>query len=359
MDHKSASLSFRPWGGRKVNDKSIQAAGRMMTGLFEVLSGEIILLGTNQSRIRTRLRTCRTRAERLFACACIAGASPILATAATTNTLPPWVCAHPDAIFVDGFQPAVAVTRLPSNGSGGAIGSVSRSVVVPGYGTHTVHLYVPASYSPNHPVPLVLALHGAGGPGSANSAALSVRNTWSSIADANGFIVVAPVGTGASGGWNGPPLNPSDYNIFAAAIADAQAAYNIDTSRRIGWGFSAGGNVMHDIMFNDSGAPVSIDTFAAYSVSAGILDDLACEGLDASQCNTLVGAASRHIPIDIHIGNGDPWVSYALSDHDIFQANGWVLNNNLWFILFVGGHNFTAIQLGQVWTHLCPFQALP
>jgi poly(3-hydroxybutyrate) depolymerase len=298
---------------------------------------------------------CRVGFSLLLLLVIFACASPSLA--ATTATLPPWVCAHPDAIFVDGFQTAATVIRLPSNGSGGATGSVSRSVSVPGYGTHTIHLRVPASYSPTQPMPLVLALHGQAGPGAANNAALSVRNTWSSIADANGFIVVAPVGTGASGGWIAPPPNPSDYSIMAAAIADVEAAYNIDQSRRIGWGFSAGGHVMHDIMLNDFGAPVSIDTFAAYSVSAGVLEGFACS--NPTTCDALVATAARRIPLDIHVGNGDPLAPYALSDRDIFLANGWIANNDLWLNLFVGGHNFTAPQLGEVWAHLCKFQVLP
>lgn len=125
----------------------------------------------------------------------------------------------------------------------------SRSIIVPGYGTHTIHLRVPASYSPTRPVPMVLALHGqAGSPSAANTAAQAVRNAWAAVADANGFIVIAPVATGGSGGWLAPPPNPSDYSIMAAAIADVESAYNIDMSRRIGWGFSAGGHVMHDIM---------------------------------------------------------------------------------------------------------------
>ena len=294
---------------------------------------------------------------RLSVCAFVACALPNGATAATTNTLPPWVCAHPDAIFADGFQPAVAVVRLPSNGSGGALGSVSRSVVVPGYGTHTIHLRVPPNYSPNRPMPLLLALHGQAGAGAANNAALSVRNTWGSIADANGFIVVAPVATGGSGGWIAPPPNPSDYSIMAAAIADVEAAYNIDMSRRIGWGFSAGGHVMHDIMLNDFGAPISIDTFAAYSVSAGVLEGFACS--NPANCTALVATAARRIPLDIHVGNSDPLLPYATSDRTIFQANGWVLNNDLWFTTFTGGHTYAASQLGEAWAHLCPFQVLP
>lgn len=280
------------------------------------------------------------------------------AQATTTVQLPDWVCEHPDAIFVNGFESATAIVSLPSNGSGGAIGNVSRTVNVAGYGSHTVYLHVPPSNSPARPMPLVLALHGqAGSPSAANTAAQAVRNTWSAIADAEGFIVLAPVATGGSGGWIAPPPNPSDYSIFAAAIADAEAAYNIDRSRRIGWGFSAGGHVMHDIMYNDFGAPVSIDTFAAYAVSAGALEAFACP--TPSACSTLVGTASRRIPVDIHVGSSDPLLPYATRDRDAFVANGWVLGNDLWFTVFSGGHTYSATHLGQVWGHLCPFQALP
>ena len=110
---------------------------------------------------------------------------------------------------------------------------------------------------------------------------------------------------------------------------------------------------------HDYGAPVSIDTFAAYSVSAGILQALACENYSASQCNSLVGAASRHIPIDIHVGTTDSLLPYATSDKNIFINNGWVLSQNLWFTTFTGGHNFATTQLSEAWSHLCPFQALP
>ena len=279
------------------------------------------------------------------------------AFAMNVGVLPSWVCAHPDALFVDGFQSATAITRLPSNGSGGATGSVARAVNVPGYGTHTVYLSVPASYSPAHPVPLVLALHGQAGPGQGDAAAQTARNTWAPIASANGFIVIAPIGTEALGGWTPPPPNPSDYDIFAAAIADAEAAYNLDRTRRVGWGFSAGGHVMYDIVFNDFGAPVSIDTFAAFAVSAGALSSFACGS--PAECDAIVAAAPRHIPIDIHVGNGDPLANSAISDYNRFRDHGWVRYSDLWFTLFVGTHNYTTPQLGEIWSHLCPFQALP
>lgn len=308
---------------------------------------------------KLRIEFSSRRLARLLFVVTVLAASSI-ASATTTVKLPAWVCAHPDAIFVDGFQPAAGITRLPSNGSGGAIGNVTRTVNVPGYppGTFTIYVHVPPSYSPARPLPLVLALHGqAGSPAAADSQAQVARNTWAPVADANRFIVIAPVATGALGGWIAPPPNPSDYDIFAAAIADAEAAYNIDRSRRIGWGYSAGGHVLHDIMYRHSGAPVSIDTFAAYAVNAGVLEGQACS--NPSTCDALVATAARHIPISSHVGNQDPLLAYASSDHDIFLANNWVDGSNLWFTVFVGNHVYTQTQLTQAWGHLCPFQALP
>lgn len=169
------------------------------------------MVGARYSRFPGSSRKIRIRAVRLFACALVAGVHPTIVAAATTNMLPTWICAHPDAIFIDGFQSASAITRLPSNGSGGTTGNVSRTVSVAAYGSHTVYLHVPASYAPTHPMPLVLALHGqAGSPAQADTAAQAVRNSWSTIADANGFIAIAPVATGGAGGWIAPPPNPSD-----------------------------------------------------------------------------------------------------------------------------------------------------
>lgn len=284
-------------------------------------------------------------------------------SAATTNRLPDWVCAHPDAIFVDGFEGGVGITRLPSNGSGGATGSFTRTVTVPGYGTRNVYVFIPASYNAARPMPLVLALHGqAGSASAAQTAAQAARNTWSGVASANGFIVIAPVASGASGGWIAPPLPPaapglSDYTVFSAAISDIESAYNIDRSRRIGWGFSAGGHVMHDLALNPYAIDLTVDSFAGYSVSAGALEAFACSS--PSACDALVAAAPRKIPIDIHVGSSDSLLSYATNDRSRFLTHGWTASSNLWFTTFSGGHTYAAGQLAEAWANLCPFQVLP
>lgn len=280
------------------------------------------------------------------------------AQATTTVRLPNWVCARPDALFIDGFQTAAAVTRLPSNGVGGVAGNSTRAITIAGLGTQNVYVHVPPSYSPTQPMPLVLALHGqAGSAAAADAQAQAVRTAWATVAATQGFIVIAPVGTGSSGSWTVPPPGPSDYDAFAAAIADAEATWNIDRSRRIGWGFSAGGHVMHDIVLNDFSSAITIDTFAAYAVSAGTLPGLACS--PASTCDALLASASRRIPVDFHVGNGDALATQVLDDNDRFLANGWTSGGDAWLTLFVGNHIYSSTHAAQIWTNLCPFQALP
>ena len=147
-------------------------------------------------------------------------------------------------------------------GSGGmAPGSIARVVNVSGFGTQTYYLYLPSNYTPAHAWPLMLALHGAGGAGTSAASAQAVRNDWSSIAEANGIIVVAPIGTNSQGGWS----PSSDVPIMSAQLDDAIAHYNVDQYRVYLWGFSAGAHLAHALGLTNT------DYFAAYGVSAGSL----------------------------------------------------------------------------------------
>lgn len=309
----------------------------------------------------------RFTALRITALLALIGAAgaPSPAGAVSTGRLPDWVCAQPDALFVDGFEAAGARYREPSGGSGGGSGDATLTVTVVGLGTRTVYVHAPPDLAPAHPMPLVLALHGqAGSPSAADTAARAVRTSWSALADAQRFVVVVPVASGGAGGWIAPPLPPatgvSDYDVMAAAIAAAEARWNVDRSRRIGWGFSAGGHVMHDIMYTPYVAPaLSIDTFAAYGVNAGVLQGLACNGLSGAQCSALIAAAPRRIPLDIRVGDTDSLRPYALDDRSRFLAQGWTSGLTLYYAEFSGGHTYAPAQLAGIWADLCPFQRLP
>lgn len=279
--------------------------------------------------------------------------------AANTVRLPDWVCAHPDALFVDGFSGAAAVVRQRSGGSGGAApGAQARTVNVPGYGAHTYYLYLPTRHASIRPMPVLLALHGAAGSSAmAQLAAQWLRDDWIAAAEAGGFVVVAPAATGNHGGWVVPPPSPSDYSVFEAVRADVETAYDIDTSRRVGWGFSAGAHVMYDLGFNHYSATIHIDTMAAFAVGAGTMSVLACN--PEPGCAGMLAAASRKLPLSIHIGNSDPLQPDAAADRARLVSHGWVEGDTLFYTPFAGGHEYHLSHLAQVWSNLCPFQVLP
>ncbi len=305
-------------------------------------------------------------------CACLPMLAATPAFGVQSVTLPAWVCAQPDAIFVSGFEPGeIAVPHAPSNGSGGAYpGSLSRTLHIAGLGTgtQTYYLYVPSNYTPSRSWPLILVLDGVAPEGSQNSYASTTRNDWTTIANAGQFIVAAPVADEIipenpppnAVSWLVPPTSgPNDYDLFAAIRADLQNTYNIEETRIYGWGFSAGGMVMHDLGINTYSSAFNASTMAAYGVSAGDLAGLACEGLSDTQCNTALATLPRKIPVDIHIGTGDPNYPYAQSDHTRFLAQGWGDGQTIFYTTFNGGHTYSIADLQQIWTHLCPNAVTP
>jgi len=280
-----------------------------------------------------------------------------LATAASTVRLPGSMCPGGDAIFADGYEP-LAIPHDPSNGSGGTWpGDVLRQVNVPGVGMRNYYLHVPNGYAPGQALPLLVGLHGAGGAGTAPSAAQTVRTTWTGVADSAGFIVLAPVASGSSGGWivSDPPGVDDDVEAMFAAIADTEAAYDIERSRVHLWGYSAGGHVAHAV------ALANTDVFAGYAVNAGVLRALACStGFPGSPpCPTYLSGLSRKIPLDIHIGTSDSLYPETQADHTRFLNAGWFDNRTLYFVPFSGGHIYNATHAGEIWNHLCPFALGP
>ena len=279
---------------------------------------------------------------------------PTLAGAATTFALPPWMCTIGDTVFRADFDADEVIPHQPSNGTGGAYpGNQTRTISVPNYGTHTFYLRLPPDYSPNRAWPILLALHGDAGPGAAPQAAMQVRSDWSNWSDPRGFIVLAPVASGSQGGWQ-PDV---DVPVMSAALDDTMARYNVEETRVYLWGYSAGAHLAHALGLYNT------DYFAAYGVSAGSLTQYACtdSGNPPPSCSTLLSGAHPKIPVDIHLGMWDPLYTDwdAGQDPNRFASGGWVLNQDLFYTLFNGGHIYTVGQLQEIWNHICPFALAP
>lgn len=106
-------------------------------------------------------------------------------------------------------------------------------------------LYVPESYDPRIPTPLVISLHGfVEWP--AHQMEIS---GWNNLADDYGFIVVYPSGTGLPLRWHicgfpGSPEEPmADVNFISDLIDKLANEFNIDSSRIYANGLSNGGGM--------------------------------------------------------------------------------------------------------------------
>ena len=108
-------------------------------------------------------------------------------------------------------------------------------------------LYVPPSYDPATPAPLVITLHGfAQWP--ANQRDVS---RWNPLADEYGFIVVYPSGTGFPKRWGArgttDSLNPQmeDVTFMSDLIDKLESEYTIDPTRIYANGLSNGGGMSY------------------------------------------------------------------------------------------------------------------
>ena len=112
--------------------------------------------------------------------------------------------------------------------------------------------YVPESYDPTVPTPLVFNIHGfAQWP--ANQMKVS---GWNELADQFGFIVVYPSGTGFPLRWrvSEDPENPGgpqkEVAFFSDLIDKLEDEYNIDSSRIYANGLSNGGGMTLQLACN-------------------------------------------------------------------------------------------------------------
>jgi poly(3-hydroxybutyrate) depolymerase len=301
---------------------------------------------------------------------CAAGGTTM---AAQSVVLPAWVCAHPDGIFSSGLEAGeVTVPHNPSNGSGGLFPSnTSRALHISGLGngTQTYYLYLPGDYTPARSWPLLIILHGTAPYGSQDYYATAIRNDWITAAGNSHVIIAAPVAHEVFNDMNNQPyavswlvpptFGPNDYDQFAAMLADIESAYNIERTRIYGWGFSAGGHVMHDLGVNNHSSALNASTMAAYSVSAGELAGLACAGLSGPDCDQILNDVPRKIPVDIHIGTSDTNYGYAAADNTRFSADGWSGGQTLFYNTFTGGHTYSVSDLQIAWSNLCANAVVP
>lgn len=175
-------------------------------------------------------------------------------------------------------------------------------------------LYVPESYDPSTPTPLVITIHGF-----AQWPAHQMQiSGWNELADRHGFIVVYPSGTGFPLRWrtSGSPGSETDPLLeveFISALIDALSLeYNLDPARIYANGLSNGGGMSVVLACRLSERIAAIG-----SVSGAYL-------FPWEDCNP-----ARAVPAIVFHGTADPIVPYLGGPSERFDIpfpdiSGWV-----------------------------------
>ncbi len=155
-------------------------------------------------------------------------------------------------------------------------------------------LYVPKSYAPARPTPLVISMHPAM---SWPASQMSVSH-WNDVADEDGILVVYPAGTG-----NGPrtwfmegrqrPSRMPDVLFLSELIDALETSYNIDPARIYADGLSNGGGM-------------------AFALSCALPGRIAAVGMvSAARSLGWSGCSDRRpVPVIAFHGTADPVVPY-------------------------------------------------
>ncbi len=164
----------------------------------------------------------------------------------------------------------------------------SASCPLEGYPERPYEVFVPASYRPDEPIPVIVAFHGGGG-SSQSAMTMSCPNgdvedpgCLHGVGDREGFVTVYPNGTGflplkrlrtwnaggGSDGWNCASGKACERNIddvaYVGRVIESLGEWlNIDRSRIYATGLSNGAAFSHRLACERSG------TFAAIAAVAG------------------------------------------------------------------------------------------
>ena len=261
---------------------------------------------------------------------------------------PAWRC-DSDRKLTSGFEDLESVPpERPSFGSGGVFHS-STYVIASAAGFVTYYLSVPTDYA-GEALPLIIALHGAGGPGTQAIAASNIRNAFEQIyGTSTRFLIAAPESSGSKGGW----IPAQDEVKIRAVINDMKASYNVDQNRVYGWGYSSGGQIMHGLALSDP------NFAAAYTGHATRL-------LPASSSYGTPETTTSRVPVLLTHGSNDSTVPYttALADRVRFLNARWTeqspgVPGNFELIPFNLGHFYDTATIQKSWDWMCVHALLP
>jgi len=161
--------------------------------------------------------------------------------------------------------------------------------------TRSYTIYVPASYSPGTPAPMVLNFHGY----TSNAFQQMFYGDFRAIADTAGFLLVIPDGTlDATGttywnsGWGG---TVDDIGFTSALIDQIAASYTVNLNRVYSTGMSNGGFMSYTLACSLSNRIAAI---ASVTGSMNVGQDLTCNAQHPTPVMEIHGTADATVPYE-------------------------------------------------------------
>jgi polyhydroxybutyrate depolymerase len=187
-------------------------------------------------------------------------------------------------------SPAI-IFRNPAKGP--ALPGLTRRVLESGRMQRGYLLYVPGSYDPARPMPLVISLHGF----ASNPAGQKYLSGWETLAEKENFLVVYPQGTSSPLRWNASADlstgQVDDVAFMRDLLANLRQLLNIDQSRIYINGMSNSGAMTTRLVCEMA------DVFAAVGIVSGPPVNI------PGGCHP-----ARPVPLIAFYGTADPLVKY-------------------------------------------------
>ena len=159
--------------------------------------------------------------------------------------------------------------------------------------TRSYTIYVPASYTPGTPAPIVLNFHGY----TSSAFEQLYYGDFRAIADTAGFLIVVPNGTlDATGtsywnsGWGG---TVDDIGFTSALIDEIAATYSVNLDRVYSTGMSNGGFMSYTLACSLSNRIAAI---ASVTGSMNVGQDQTCNAVHPTPVMEIHGTADLTVP---------------------------------------------------------------
>ena len=201
-------------------------------------------------------------------------------------------------------------------------------------------LYIPASYDPGDPTPLVMNFHGY----TSNSNDQMWYGDFRPIADTAGFLVVHPMGTVDDTGqpyWNANWGGDVDDIGFTSALIDHLAMnYSIDLDRVYSTGMSNGGFMSYTLACELSHRIAAIASVTGTMTVAQVTGLDPCQPVHSMPIMEIHGTADGTVP---YVGN--TWMG-AIDDVMDFWTNINNCSNNptIFFIPDIDGSDGSSVE---------------